>query len=137
MNTPQPKIGQAISVGLLFAFVMLLGQLVAWATDACQIPNPSTVFCTAKPPDGVSDCKGLTQLACPNRKIYDRKQFPQGGAKSDSGTTKQEEDDCIRYESCIWDPNSGACNPDTNWSPYSPGDKTVVGEAQCPTEEGK
>jgi len=122
----------------LLAVALVLGlQVYGWATDACQVPNPSTVFCTANEP--AIGCSAASERDCtaPDRiAAFERNQFPQGAVSSKSGTTKQAQADCWRRKYCVWNPDADPkCSANTNFDAWKPGDKTVVGDATCPTKE--
>lgn len=124
------------SVGAVVGAVTLGSQIGAWATTACQVPNPNTVYCTDK--DVTSTCAGATlESICTGRfDAFERNQFPDGGASSQSGTTKEEEADCFRRKYCTWEANNRQCVSSTTWGDWVKKDKTVTGTNQCPTNEG-
>lgn len=118
------------------AFLLLFVQLAAWANTTCQVPNPSTVFCTDN--HDIKACGLLKVADCPNNHRQYRLQFPNGSATSSSGTTKQVDADCYYIIPCIIDPNLEVCTIDINHisGPFS-ASKTVTGDDPCPTEEKK
>lgn len=133
--TRTPKLSTRVSaVGAVVTAIILGCQLVSWATDACQVPNPSEVFCTEN--ETPITCSDVPELLCEAEfDAMERKQFPDGAVSSESGTTKEEESDCWRKKWCVWDDVNTTCKSTTTWGPYNPGDKTVVGDNQCPTDE--
>ncbi len=121
--------------GAIAGAIILCGQAVSWATTACQVPNPNTVYCTSSQIT-YTCASNSTESTC--TLLYDsfeRNQFPDGGADSSSGTTKQEQADCWRRKYCSWNTSTSKCESGS-WGSWIQGDKTVTGTNPCPTEEG-
>jgi len=134
-NTPS---GTALVRLALASAIVLCIQVYSWATTACQVPNPSTVFCTKSPlvTFTCANYSGGDASSCTSHwDAFERNQFPQGAAPSKKGTTKQVQADCLRYKYCAWDPDTKTCSSATTWGAWEPANKTVVGDAACPTDE--
>lgn len=124
-------------MGAAASAIGLGAQVIAWATTACQMPNPSTVFCTENHQTHPCDDSyyGSESLCNVNWQALERNQFPDGPVSASSGTTKEVTADCWRIKVCRWDADASKCKSDTEWRPWHPGDKTATGDNQCPTEE--
>ena len=46
-SNQNPLMSTLLTYCALGGLIVLGNQVIAWATTACQVPNPSTVFCTA------------------------------------------------------------------------------------------
>lgn len=125
-----------LSIVALAGTIILGNWMVALATTKCKVPNPNEKFCTTL---GVcvANCHTYdgNKTGCGTQATKDRKNFPDGGADSSSGTVKEENADCWRTALCIWDADTSKCNPPTSWGNWHQETKTVVGTNPCPTEE--
>ena len=77
-----------------------------------------------------------TREACIGKiQQVNRKQWTVGPVLAASGVTKEIEVDCYQTQACGWDTNTRTCgHPNAQWSPWQPGDKTVVNdEKECPS----
>lgn len=124
----------ALAACAIASMLVLGNQLVVWATSACQVPNPNTKFCTSA--QTTYTCSGSESTCTLLYDAFERNQFPDGGAESASGTTKEEAADCWRRKYCVWNDETRKCVSSTTWGGYQSGDKTVVGDNTCPTDEG-
>lgn len=117
------------------SLVLLVLQAASFATNACQEPNPSTVFCTS----GANTYTCADQFTGPLCRtaidMFERNQFPDGAVQSQNGTTKEAEADCSRSRDCVWDDDKESCSSAADFSPWNVEDKTVVGDNACPTNE--
>lgn len=115
-------------------------EFSVWATTACQEPNPSTVFCTTS--QSTANCGGSGEFICRlNFDAFDRNKFPDGPVSSANGTTTEDEADCSCRHLCVWDDDNRVCGScmdccEVDGDDWDPADKTVVGQAACPTQEG-
>ena len=119
--------------------IVVSGQTVAWAVTACQIPNPSTTYCYPLNTHVLSSCSAASQPGdCNFSYVVHRNLFPNGAVTAASGTTTQQSVDCWQKQQCFWNTNLTipACVAGSDWSPWYPANKTVVGTNQCPTDEG-
>lgn len=126
------RISVACSIG---GIVVLFGQIVGWATDACQVPNPSTIYCTAVDPKAVESCSKLPRGSCGGFFMMERNQFPQGAVKSASGTTQQIQSKCYCKQTCSRNPVTEVCESAPSCSIWYNVGETVPGTNICPTEE--
>lgn len=103
-------------------------------TTACQVPNPSTVFCTGNDENMKTECTG-DEAHCDGR-ILDREKMSLTPVAATAGATTQESVNCSRECTCEWDPTGEGTCKSVNCTEYSPADKTVADPTvTCPTEE--
>lgn len=101
---------------LLAAVVVLSFQLVSWA-EKCTQPNKNQLYlCYTPNPPGVKTCTGLPFSTCGSSKVYNIKNFPTL-EYTESGATKQVQDDCYQVTSCTWKVKTGCVNGTTLPSP--------------------
>jgi len=118
--------------------MILVGQVAVLAVP-CRKPNENTVGCTAFPGDSVSDCSLINpaqnQASCSGAKEYQITLYPDGGADSATGVTKQEMYDCMRLTPCKFDVDLIQCASDpANTSAFSQGAATINDSTKtCPT----
>ncbi len=120
----------------LMSAIAALGQTVAWAVTACQVPNPNTNLCAVPPQNAVPSCNPLNNAAaCAGSVVVQINLFPNGAITASSGTTTQQAANCYRWQSCVWNAQTSQCLAGV-WSPWVVANKTVVGANQCPVNEG-
>lgn len=130
--------GKALVRCTIVSAIVLAIQVYSWATTACQVPNPSTVFCITQPKSQTCASGNGYPDYCPTIfDAFERNQFPDGAVSSKSGTTMQQQADCWRVRYCVYNDNTNTCSSGTTWSAWQQADKTVVNpQGVCPTNEG-
>lgn len=115
----------------LFVMLCPLPSIVGFAlvqADQCYEPASSTEYCT----DSNTHCNATTEADCNYLADYERVQFPLGPVESESGATKEAEEDCYRVASCQWSPMDKTCDAGPYGS-WQLGDMTIVNsEVDCP-----
>ena len=125
---------ERMSMSMLSTFaasLLLGGQIVAW--EQCHQPNSSTVLCTGVPGDSVGSCGDVPNTDCSSKSTYEINNFPDGVVDTASGTTAQEQADCIKQTHCVRDSSQSpsVCKAGTAGA-WTQGAKTISGTATCP-----
>ncbi len=127
-----------VVIGSMLASLIVL-PTVLWATSACKVPNPNTVFCTEVPSGTVESCVAQSggESICGESSVSIIAIFPDGAVDSSSGSTKQVQETCITTKECVWNEDTEVCEtePAGQWS-ITKAAKTTTGTNQCPTSEG-
>jgi hypothetical protein len=122
----------------IFGILTLTVPVVAWTAPVCQVPNTQMKLCHDIGQFEFLSCSSGNdaQPLCVTFQMIQVNLFPVGPVKSQKGSTSEEEAECWRKQSCIYNPVNKTCSPTGNWSPWYNGDKTIVGENPCPVGEG-
>ena len=109
--------------------------------DRLSAPSPNLTLCYGDDNYLTTDCTQFRDAICSQYHLANVNQFPAGSVTATKGTTTQVAADCWQRNVCVWNPNGGPngrgqCQASQTWGAWNLADKTVVGTAQCPTNEG-